>query len=292
MRALPILFLGALLAPAQPPLEIRAIATAAYHVSDLAKAKEFYSGVLGYDEVFVTTYPSGVRAATYKVNDDQFIDLFADLKPGQDDRFSHVAFVVADIEATRRALAARGLNPSPVAKGPRGNFATTVRDPDGHLLEFVQYLPGSKHSNSKGQGLTARRISTRLRHVGVKVADAERSLKFYRDVLGCTETWRGGPDDKTTRWINMRLPGPSGDYIELMLYDPAKPLTRGSLGSMHHICLEVDEIQKPWQILKTRGIPDEDRYRPRIGRNNRWLNNLFDADGTRTELMEPGPAKP
>jgi hypothetical protein len=26
---------------------------------------------------------------------------------------------------------------------------------------------------------------------------------------------------------------------------------------------------------------------PRIGRNNRWQLNLFDPDGTRTELMEP-----
>jgi hypothetical protein len=30
---------------------------------------------------------------------------------------------------------------------------------------------------------------------------------------------------------------------------------------------------------------------PRVGRNNRWQLNLFDADGTRTELMEPFPMR-
>jgi hypothetical protein len=42
--------------------------------------------------------------------------------------------------------------------------------------------------------------------------------------------------------------------------------------------------------LLERGLPAEDRYKPRVGRNKRWLLNLFDPDGNRSELMEPKEA--
>jgi catechol 2,3-dioxygenase-like lactoylglutathione lyase family enzyme len=67
--------------------------------------------------------------------------------------------------------------------------------------------------------------------------------------------------------------------------------TRNQLGSMLHICLEVPDIQAAYKKLLARGLPAEDRFKPRVGRNQRWLLNLFDPDGSRTELMEPGLAK-
>lgn len=36
--------------------------------------------------------------------------------------------------------------------------------------------------------------------------------------------------------------------------------------------------------MASRGVKDA---QARIGRNRRWQLNLFDPDGTRTELMEP-----
>ncbi|MEK7405950.1 MAG: VOC family protein, partial [Acidobacteriota bacterium] len=58
------------------------------------------------------------------------------------------------------------------------------------------------------------------------------------------------------------------------------------LGSMQHICLAVPDIQAAYKQAVAQGLPDEERFRPRVGRNNRWLNNMFDPDGSRTELME------
>jgi lactoylglutathione lyase len=124
--------------------------------------------------------------------------------------------------------------------------------------------------------------------VGILVADTQRAMAFYRDKLGFVETWRGGPVDSETRWINMRLPGASGDYVEFMLYSGL--LTRAQLGSMLHICLEVADVPAAHRALLARGLPDEERYRPRVGRNGRRLFNLFDPDGSRTEVMEPKPA--
>ena len=48
-------------------------------------------------------------------------------------------------------------------------------------------------------------------------------------------------------------------------------------------------MQAAWEAVGAR-VPAEDRARtgpPNVGRNGRWQLNLYDGDGTRTELMEP-----
>ena len=266
-------------------LPLSGIGHAAYLVSDLAKSDAFYRDVLGFERAFELKNAAGeVNLVYYKINDDQFVEIFPTLKPGQDERFSHVCLSTPDIERLHAMLRERGLNPPAIADGRDGTRRFVIQDPEGTRIEFQQYLPESAQRKARGVA-TPRRISARLRHVGIKIKDEAAALAFYRDKLGFVETWRGGPEGGPVRWINLRMPGGSGDYLELMLYDT--PPTKAQLGSMHHICLEVDEIQKPWAELKARGVPDVDRHRPRIGRNQRWLLNLFDADGTRTELMEP-----
>jgi lactoylglutathione lyase len=71
------------------------------------------------------------------------------------------------------------------------------------------------------------------------------------------------------------------------------PPTRQQLGSQHHACLLVPDIQAAWEHVRAR-TPAARRgalQKPRIGRNNKWQLNLFDADGTRVELMEPWPTR-
>lgn len=271
--------------PAADALPISGIGHAAYLVSDLAKADAFYRDTLGFPRAFELKNDAGeINLVYYKVNDNQFLEIFPTLKPGRDERFSHVCLATTDIDQLHAMLRARGLNPPAIADGRDGSRRFVIQDPEGTRLEFQQYVPGSAQLKARTVA-TPRRISARLRHVGIKIRDEAAAMKFYRDTLGFVETWRGGPQNGPVRWINLRMPGESGDYLELMLYDA--PPNRAQLGSMHHICLEVDEIQKPWEELKRRGVPDIERHRPRIGRNQKWLLNLFDADGTRTELMEP-----
>jgi catechol 2,3-dioxygenase-like lactoylglutathione lyase family enzyme len=268
------------------PLPILGIAHGAFKVSNLDKARAFYTGVLGYQEAFAIKDESGaVTMAFFKINDDQYIEISPGLKPDENDRMTHLALLTSDIEKLHRALNDLGLSPTAIKPGRDGNRNFSVRDPDGHRLEFVQYMPGSWHTNARGKFMDSRRISTELRHIGISVKNLDAAMAFYRDKLGFQETWRGGPTDAELRWVNMRMPGPRGDYIEFMLHD--KPPTRAQLGSMHHLCLEVPEIQAPYRTLLERGIPAEERYKPRIGRNRKWLLNLFDPDGSRTELMEP-----
>src|SRR5437879_3346636 len=87
----------------RPP--IVGIAHIAFQVSDLAKARAFYGELLGYEEPFRIINDDGTLLLTYfKVNDRQFIEIFPDLPPEQDDRLSHIALETTDIEALRGYL--------------------------------------------------------------------------------------------------------------------------------------------------------------------------------------------
>lgn len=285
MRTLVSLFLLAA-ASAGQDLPITGLAHAGFLVSDLDKARQFYRGILGCEEAFSLKDDQRRLLLTYfKINDEQFIEIFPGLAPNQDVRLTHVALRTSDIRKLHATLAARGLAPGKISTGRDGNLNFSVKDPDGMRLEFVEYRPGSLHWQARGKFLSARRISSHLQHAGVTVASLDAALAFYRDKLGFQETWRGGPTDQDLRYVNMRMPGPGGDYIEFMLH--SKPPTRSQLGSMLHICLAVPDIQAAHQKALEHGLPPEDRFKPRVGLSKRWLMSTFDPDGSRTEFMEP-----
>ena len=274
-------------------LPLTGIAHIGFAVSDLEKARGFYTGVLGFEQAFeIKKLDGSIEMAFFKVNDTQYIELSPGLKPETDDRLTHIAMETSDIELLRQKLEQAGVKTPPQpGRGRDGNRNFSVRDPDGHRVEFVQYMPGSWHSNARGKSTTSRRISSHMLHMGITVANLDAAMKFYGDIFGFREIWRGGPTDNELRYINMRMPGAAaGDYIEFMLHD--KPPTRQQLGSMHHLCLEVPDgtIQAAYKLSVERGAPEE-RSKPRVGRNGRWLMNLFDPDGSRTELMEPHLAR-
>jgi lactoylglutathione lyase len=266
------------------------VAHIAFQVSDIAKARDFYGGVLGYEEPFQIFNPDGSLALTYfKVNDRQYIEIFPGLPPDQDERLKHIAFETTDIEALRVYLQSKGVKvPDKHRQGRDGNFNFTVADADGHTVEFVEYRPGSLHTKAKGKYISSQRISDRILHVGVTVADAAAADKFYKDILGFFEIWRGGRDENTLNWINMKVPDGT-DYLEYML-TTGKP-TRQQLGSSHHVALLVPDIQKALETARQR-VDDPAKVRsPQVGRNRRWQLNLFDPDGSRAELMEPFPMR-
>ena len=87
-------------------------------------------------------------------------------------------------------------------------------------------------------------------------------------------------------WVNMKVPE-GNDYLEFMLYDEKPDLK--SLGTLHHICLEVADIEKAKVTLEARPARAS-HTRPleiKTGVNRKRQMNLFDPDGTRSEVMEP-----
>ena len=292
MRILPLL-LVALGCRAQnlPVLPLTGISHVNFRVSDLDRARAFYTGLLGFPQAFTTGRNGAVGTVYLKVNDEQYIEISPGLKEGVDQRLTHVSFVTTDIEKLHAALAARGLNPTPLRPpGGDGTRGIRITDPFGFPLEFTEYLPGSEHAKARGRFEDPRRISVHLLHAGIPVPrdQLDAALAFYRDKLGFHEFWRGGSRDGETDWINLRTPGTRGDYIELMLHSGTP--TRAQLGTMEHVALEVPDMQKAYRTVLERGAPAE-KSKPKIGRNGKWQLNLYDPDGSRTELMEPNPAR-
>ncbi len=264
------------------------VAHMAVFVSDIEKSRTFYRDLLGFQEPYNLKNADGSLSMTFfKVNEDQYNEVFPGLKPEQD-RLNHIAFQTDDAEALRVYLAAQGVKaPDKVNKVRIGNTSFNVKDPEGHTVEITQYEPSGWTRREAGKFLSDSRISTRIMHVGIIVGDAPQATKFYGDILGLKEFWRGSSATaKTVSWINMRLPE-SQDYIEYMLYvEQPAPTARGS---QHHICLEVPDIEKA--LARIEANPARKSHtRPleiRTGINRRRQLNLFDPDGTRIELMEP-----
>ena len=256
-------------------------------VKDIGASLVFYRDFLGFEEQFQLTEPDGSLALKFmKINDRQFVELFPERSPG-DDRLFQVAFIVEDAEAMRRHLSDKGFEvPEKVKTGRIGNLNFSIKDPDGHVLEFVQYTPAGWTLQDAGKHLPQRRMSARLKHIGFCVQSLEKSLPFYRDVLGCTEIWRGSSDGQRLSWVNMKLPD-SDDYLELMMY--YEPLSLERKGSVNHMSLEVDDVPLAVDELGKRsaeGFYDKPITR-KVGINRKRQCNLFDPDLTRAELMEP-----
>ena len=254
---------------------------------DYEKSRAFYGQFLGFEEPFSLKNPDGSPSMTFfKINDRQYIELAPEKQPGTD-RLNHFALQTDNAEAMRRYLASKGIKvPDHVPTGRIGNLNFMIKDPEGHNVEIVQYAPKSWAVQNDGKYMPATRISTRMMHVGIIVTKLDAEMKFYTDVLGFKEFWRGSSNGSVLSWINLRLPD-SDDYIELMLYKDEPPVAKR--GSAHHLCLEVPDVNASLAALNAR--PYRKQYdRPlevHTGKNHKRQLNIFDPDGTRTELMEP-----
>jgi lactoylglutathione lyase len=267
--------------------KILGISHAAFYVSDAAKARAFYTDFLGYEIVFTLPRQSG-EIAWVKINDRQTIELFSDpaIAP-EADRLYHVALETDDAEAMRVYLRAQGVKvPDRTPVGKIGNANFFIQDPNGNTIEIVQYLPDGWTAQHRGKALPETRVSSRLRHVGVMVGQLDASLKFYGDILGMKETWRGSAGGKQLNWVNLQVPD-GDDYLEFMLYAEMPTLDR--MRTMHHVCLEVDDVAATGARLQQRSLPAGSKPPTplKVGINGKRQINYFDPDGTRVEIMEP-----
>lgn len=261
--------------------DIIGVAHISLKTDDIAAARNFYGHDLGFEEPF-----SLDQLTYFKVNDHQYIEVSPELKSSTEDRLSDIGFETTDARRLRDYLAARGVEvPPAVQPGRDGNLSFRIRDPDGHYVEFVQYMPGSLHTKSFGKFMPATRISTHMIHVGVTVADRDAADRLYKDILGFREMWHGGMKDDRTDWVDMRVPE-GADWLEYMLnvHNP----TPKTLGVMHHLALGVPSVADGYKTLTARGMKIE---QPKIGRDGKWQLNLYDPNLTRCELMEPKPVQ-
>jgi lactoylglutathione lyase len=139
-------------------------------------------------------------------------------------------------------------------------------------------------------------------HTGLHVADLQRSLGFYRDLLGLEVVWERVVDEEYVRRIvglpeaelhqaMLRIPG-SEHHLELIDYrgvtrravDPAPP----TVGTAH-VCLHVSSLGALHRRLVEAGVvglsePQEVPVGPNVGATAVYMR---DPDGFCVELVEP-----
>src|SRR5271165_5083362 len=161
--------------------------------------------ILGIDHVsFYTTAPDGVRrlyadvlglpAATpvesgglvrYMVGT-QWVGYSAAPDPKATDRMDHVAFRTDNIVALRRYLIEKGFKPSQIAGQSDHSLTISMKDPEGHAIEFVE------RSSGEAAPAAASAVSRRMIHTGFLVYNRAAEDHFYLDVLGFRPYWHGG----------------------------------------------------------------------------------------------------
>jgi catechol 2,3-dioxygenase-like lactoylglutathione lyase family enzyme len=275
--------------------KILCVAHVAIYVKDLDKTRKFYEDFLGFAEPF--TLPNkeggGVRIAFVKVNDNQYFEISTEADRGEG-QLNHISFYTDSAGRMYRYLKSKGVeivaDKGSVGKGMTGNKNFNVKDPDGHIVEIVEYQPNSWTAREAGKFMPPTRISGHIMHVGVLVGDLDKSVQFYGGILGFREFWRGSSSPRMLSWVNMR-PAEGQDYLEMMLYNQLPE--PGARGTKNHICLMVPDCSKTLAELRKRAAaglytpPEGKPMEIAVGVNRKRQINLYDPDGTRVEVMEP-----
>ena len=145
-----------------------------------------------------------------------------------------------------------------------------------------------------------------LDHIGLTVSDIERSLAFWRDLLGCTETGRGvvewqhldrlvAIDGTRIEWVELQFG--DGQRIELQQYHrpPGAPVPSGAENEpgRSHVGLKVEALDELLGRLHAAGVRSRSARPVTLERGSYagWRAvYVFDPDGYGIELMESPPA--
>jgi catechol 2,3-dioxygenase-like lactoylglutathione lyase family enzyme len=262
------------------------IAHVAYRVSDMAKTAAFYQNLLGYQEPFALNSDNDKPAISFiKVNDLQYVELFPGDARSQG-QLDHFALYTNDLAAMRTYLLAQGIQiAEDTHRGRVGNYFFTIRDPDGHPIEILQYSTASLTARAQRKFMPASRVSSHITHVGILVNSVGSAMSFYRDTLGFREFSRHGGTNGQLGWVDLETPDGS-DYIELIPF--AGVPSPADLRAQTHFSLLTANVQQTVTTLQSRASTGllSSSLAVETGGNLPPRINVFDPDGARIEIME------
>ncbi len=94
----------------------------------------------------------------------------------------------------------------------------------------------------------------KLLHTRYRVTDLEKTVTFYKDVLGLEETSRH-TSGRGSQLVFFKAPG-SDEEIEICKYDGSGPVNVGS--DITHLAFEVDDMEEFAKHATAKGYPLSD----------------------------------
>jgi len=252
------------------------IAKITFWVSDLRLTRDYYGKFLGFDEAFSYLSDLG-KISSFKVNDRQFLEFVVDKQAKDKKRMVSVSFETENVEQMRQYLKSKGLTvPDKTTIDGAGNEIFVVNDPSENHIEFIGLKATGLHKKTKGKYLSVNRISKRIHHVGLFCKEVEDNDSFYAGILGFKELWRY-PEAHTEKvQINyLQIP----DCVENVEHYPSPDV------NFNHPCFLVEDMQETIYTLHERRGNNQ-LAKPIVGKGKRWLLNIQNEDGTKTEFTE------
>ncbi|MBD0837702.1 VOC family protein [Streptomyces sp. TRM68416] len=126
-------------------------------------------------------------------------------------------------------------------------------------------------------------------HIGLNVTDLDRSLGFYRDVLGFVLLGEGKEEDRRYAFLG------DGERLVLTLWQQAQgPYDSGRAG-LHHLALEADSIEQVREYeAALRRYGADFAYEGVVAHAEGAASGgifFHDPDGTRLEISVPSGAQ-
>ncbi len=98
----------------------------------------------------------------------------------------------------------------------------------------------------------------KLLHTRYRVTDLEKTVSFYRDVLGLEEM-RRHTSGRGSQLVFLKAPG-SQEEIEICKFDESGPVVVGP--DLTHLAFEVDDIEQFGRASAAKGYPFSDGPHP------------------------------
>jgi lactoylglutathione lyase len=273
------------LTPALVRPRVLGLSHVAVKATDYEKSVAFYRDFLGFAEQGRLFYPTnGRRELVYlKISDTQTIEVFDAANVTQvAGQLYQIALQLEDAEALRMHLARRGFRMPPVVgRGQMKNANFTTRDPNGYIIEVVQYLPEGRMVLDRGRFLSDQRISNHLIAAGVATTKLSETLTFYGEILGFEKPPSGLTGVSGSQRLRLGIPG-STDYVEVTIASEDQP---------PYFCLEVPNVDAAKATLAERAREmhyDRSMAISRTETGQRVLD-VYDPDGMKIRLIEGSP---
>ncbi len=121
----------------------------------------------------------------------------------------------------------------------------------------------------------------KLLHTRYRVSDLEKTVAFYRDVLGLEETKRI-TSGRGSQLVFFKAPG-SEEQIEICKYDASGPVQVGP--DLTHLAFEVDSIEAFAKHSEALGYPLSDG--PHTSPSGSVIAFVDAPEGYEIELIQP-----